>query len=329
MEPRASVTFQCRECRLTWEGAPSRTEDAPDLAHHPWRYFTSCAKCGGEVEQAPWERALMKAWVNATGPKTEEGKAATAKNLEGHPTPEEAKRTRFNAMKHGLNARVATYFPAKPDGYAFCSSCEVSRSWCAAQPACAKQTELFMLHNAAFEQRDPKKLTGIYSELQAGVFAIIQMMVQQIVADGVKIDTVVWDKDVDGNVKVAEYVDESGTRRILRDTMQANPLLNRLGELLSRTGLSLADMGMTTKVIEQNDGELGQLAADQQKQEQLTDFQKRQTEVLEKLAGAMERGRKATAHDPVLLDYNQATGEAKEVRPLPNPPPQAREGTLL
>lgn len=311
---RTSVTFQCRECRLTWEGAPARIEDAPEQPHHPWRYFTACAKCGDEVTQAPWERALMKAWVNATGPKTPEGIAATAKNLEGHPTPEEALRTRFNGMKHGLSARVATYFPAKPDGYAFCNGCEVSRSWCKAQPACTKKTELFMLHQAAFEQRDPKRLTGIYSELQAGVFAIIQMMVQQIVADGVKIETVVWDKDEDGMVKVAEYVDETGQRRILRDTMQAHPLLNRLGELLSRTGLSLADMGMTTKVIEQEDVEMGRLAGDAQAQEALSEFQQRQQAALEKLAASIERGREKTASDPVLIEYNQQTGETRTVR---------------
>ncbi len=262
------------------------------------------------MEQAPWERALQKAWLNATGPKTDEGKAATTANLAGHPTPEEAKRTRFNAMKHGLNARVATYFPSKPDGYSFCSGCTVNRAWCGEQPACVKQTEIFMLHQAAFEQRDPKRLTGIYSELQSGVFAIIQMMVQQIVADGVKIESVVWDKDVEGNVKVAEYIDETFQRRILRDNMQAHPLLSRLGELLSRTGLSLADMGMTTKVLDNQDEEMGRLAGDKAAPEQLSDYRRQQSEAMAKLAEQLDRGRKSTERDPVLLEYNQQTGEA-------------------
>jgi hypothetical protein len=58
-------------------------------------------------------------------PVTAEGKAAAAKNLEGHPTPQESRLTRFNAMKHGMEARTATYFPAKPGKYAFCEGCDV------------------------------------------------------------------------------------------------------------------------------------------------------------------------------------------------------------
>ncbi|MCW5627162.1 MAG: hypothetical protein KIT73_20765, partial [Burkholderiales bacterium] len=125
--PLSEVTFSCRQCYggRTFKASPDRVEDAPEDPVHPWRYFAACPQCGAEVEQAQYERALLKAWLNATGPRTAEGKAATAANLEGHPTAEEALRTRFNAMKHGMSARVATYFPAKPDGYAHCSGCEV------------------------------------------------------------------------------------------------------------------------------------------------------------------------------------------------------------
>lgn len=316
---RASVTFQCRGCRLTWEAAPARIEDAPEQEHHPWRYFATCANCGSEVKQAPWERALLKAWVNATGPKTPEGIAATSKNLEGHPTPEEAKRTRFNGMKHGMSARVATYFPAKPDGYAFCNGCEVSRSWCAAQVACTKKTELFMLHHAAFEQRDPKRLMGVYSELQSALFAVLQQVLQTIIADGVKIVAPQYYTDKDGTLIIADYYDDkTGEKKTIWD-IQAHPLFKPLGELLSRVGLTLADMGMTTKVIEQDEGELGKLAGDQSGQEALTEYQKRQQAVLEQLAGAIERGREKTASDPVLIEYSQASGEAKTVSLTPGP----------
>ena len=135
-KPISEITFYCLPCYRTFKAAPARVEDAPDLTYHPFTYHGNCPRCDAECEQVGWERGLMKAWANATGPRTEEGKAATATNLEGHPTKEEVQRTRFNAMKHGMSARTATYFPSKPDGYAFCATCDVDRVFCASQPAC-------------------------------------------------------------------------------------------------------------------------------------------------------------------------------------------------
>lgn len=115
-QPLDQITFHCDACYRSFKAAPRRVEDEPETEHHPFRYFAVCPRCDAECEQARFERGLIKAWASATGPRTPEGKAASAKNLEGHPTPEEALRTRFNAMKHGMAAKVATYFPAKPDG---------------------------------------------------------------------------------------------------------------------------------------------------------------------------------------------------------------------
>lgn len=223
-KPLSEITFYCQTCCSTFKGQPSRIDDAPDLTHHPFIYHGECPHCGVECEQVGWEKGLMKAWANATGPRTEEGKAATTANLEGHPTKEEAQRTRFNAMKHGLSARTATYFPAKPDGYAFCATCDVDRYFCASQPACVKKTELFMLHHAAFEQRNPKHLMGIYSDLQASVLAVVQQIIQTIVGDGVKIEAPQWFADKEtGRIIIAEYTDENGDRKIIKDIRDHEP----------------------------------------------------------------------------------------------------------
>lgn len=307
-KPPSTITFYCKPCVLTFKVEPERIEDAPEQEYHPFAYFAACPKCGTEREQAAFERNLMKAWRNATGPRTEEGKAASAANLEGHPTPDEALRTRFNAMKHGLNARTATYFPSRPDGYSFCQGCDVDRVWCSQQPACTKQTEIFLKHHAAFEQRNPKLLNGIYSDLQASVFAVIQTIVQTIIADGVKVENVVWDKDDDGNVRVAEYVDEQGQRRIIRSDVQAHPLLRQLGELLTRTGLSLTDMGMTAKMIEAEETEFGRLEESREAREGLSEFQRKQTELLAGLAEKVMRANKQTDSDPILIEYQQEGG---------------------
>lgn len=307
-QPLSEISFHCNHCAKAFKAEPARVEDDSAQEHHPYRYLAPCPTCERECEQAAWERALLKAWANSTGPRTEEGKAATAANLEGHPTPEEARRTRFNAMKHGLSARTATYFPAKPDGYDFCTACDVDRVWCKEQPACAKKTELFMLHHAAFEQRNPRHLTGIYADLQASVFAVLQQILQTIIADGVKVETVKWYTNKEGEILVAEYVDEDGKRRIVREQIIAHPLFKPLGELLSRAGLSLSDMGMTTKVIEAEEGEMGRLAQEQENRDSLNEFAQRQVAALESLVDVIDRARSAKQRDPVLIEHQSQQG---------------------
>lgn len=307
--PLDKVTFQCPSCRRTFSAAPERVEECPEQEHHPFAYFAACV-CGAEARQATYERNLMKAWANATGPKTADGKAAVAANLEGHPTPEEAKRTRFNAMKTGLYARTATYFPAKPGGYAFCDGCDVDPGWCARQPACTKKTELFMLHHAAFDQNNPKHLKGMYADLQAALFSVVQQIVQTIMADGVKIQTPEYYKKPNSEeIVIAEYVDESGTRRILMREVMAHPLFKPLGELLSRNNLSLADMGMTQKVLEDVEQDQGRLKRDEATQEALADFSRNQVKALEDLRGLMARANASRDKDPILAEFTRVNGD--------------------
>lgn len=305
--PLADVTFRCGPCRYTFSAPPARIEEAPEQEHHPFTYFARCPECGEEVAQAPWERGLLKAWACATGPRTPEGKAATAANLAGHPTPEEALRTRFNAMRHGLAAKTATYFPPKPNGYAFCKACDVDRDWCAEQPACEKQTRLFMMHTAAFEQRNPKHLMGIYADLQAAIFAVLQQILQTIVADGVKIEAPQWVYDKEAGLVIAEYIDEHGERRVIKD-IQAHPLFKPLGELLSRNNLSLADMGMTQKVIDDEEQEMGRLESQQASRELLEDFARNQSASLAALRDMMQRANAKRDADPILVEYQQQQG---------------------
>jgi hypothetical protein len=309
-QPLKEIQFYCAPCFSSFSKAPDRIEDNPDQIHHPYTYYGVCPTCSQERGQANWQKALLKAWANATGPKSEEGKAATAANLEGHPTPEEAKRTRFNAMKHGLNARIATYFPAKPDGYSFCTGCDVDRVYCKAQPACVKKIEQFMLHQAAFEQRDPKHLMGIYSELHSAIFIVVQTILQEIIADGVKIATPKWFVDKQGEIQVADYIDENGQRRVVHESVIAHPLFRPLSELLTRTGLTLADMGMTQKVIEAEEDEMGRIATTGVKQEDLNEYRERQLGQLKDMADKIQRANKKTEMDPLLIEFQNESGDA-------------------
>ncbi|WP_374537166.1 hypothetical protein [Chitinimonas taiwanensis] len=309
-QPVSDVTFQCGVCRHTFEASPNKIEDnpAPDASWHPFRYFATCPRCSyQDAGQAGWHRALMKAWVNATGPKTTEGKAATAANLIGHPTPEEALRTRFNGMKTGLHAKTATYFPSKPDGYAHCKTCDVDRGFCAEQPACVMQTRLFMTVHAAFEQRNPKLLTGIFGGMQAAMVAIVQQMLQTILADGVKIEAPQWYTDKEGVLHVAQYTDEVGEKQILKE-INAHPLLKPLGEFLTRNNMSLSDLAMTPKVIEEAEESLGRLKTDDVKQEALLEFAQRQATAVQDLKELMNKARANKARDPVVIEHVRENG---------------------
>ena len=203
------VHFHCRECDHRFDAAPARVEDAPEDPWHPWRYFAPCKACGTEATQGTQARHLLKLWASATGPKTAEGKARSAANLEGHPTPEEAQRTRFNALKHGLNARVATYWPARPGSYPQCTSCELLYNGCSTGQACQKKTELFLRHHIAFETGDPQLLGELRADLHANLTAIINDLLLSVISDGARLRTPEWYYDKEGGFHLAQYTDEA------------------------------------------------------------------------------------------------------------------------
>lgn len=309
----SEVTFRCAKTgHGAFKASPARVDPDPDDAVHPWQYFAPCPYCEEECPQAHWERSLMKAWQNATGPTSEEGKAASAENLVGHPTKEESLRTRFNAMKHGASAKVATYFPAKPDGYPMCATCDVDRYFCSQQPCCTKQTQNFMLHHAAFEQRKPGMLTEMYSGMQAAVFSILQQIIQTIIADGVKLTRPVFHFDEKGALSLAIYTDEDGERKTIID-VAAHPLLKSMSDLLIKNNLSLADMGMTNKVIEADDLMPGQVSRSAAPLISDDEYRRQQLAALQALGDKVMRSNKLTSADPILVEFGRENGIVNDV----------------
>ena len=307
-QPLREINFRCPGCQARFKAVPGTVTPAPELEGHPFRYTALCPECGAEAPQAAWERNIMQAWAKATGPRTPEGKAASAANLEGHPTAEETLRTRFNAMQHGLNARTATYFPAKPGKYAACSNCEVDKEWCRQQVACTKQTGLFMLHHAAFEQRNPKVLQGMYADLQSAIFSVLQQILQTIIADGAKITTPERYTDKDGKLCFVRYFDEHTLQERQIMNIEAHPLFRPLGELLTRANLSLSDMGMTAKIVEDDEQQLGRLTTTAQTASDLAEFSRNQSASMAALRDQVERAQIASRRDPILIEHQQQGG---------------------
>lgn len=304
------VNFRCAECKATFEAVPDLVEPDAAAEHHPFRYFATCPTCAAENQpQVSWERALMKAHQFSTGPKSAEGIKATAENLKGHPTPDEALRTRFNGMKHGLSARVATYFPAKPDKYAFCARCEVDRTWCGQQSACVKQTEIFMLHHAAFEQRDPKVLGRIHADLQASLTATLQMCIQEVLGDGVIIKQPRVELDREGTPVTLTYLGADGKRQYIWN-YQSHPAFKPITELISRLGLSMSDLGMTPRAAEgEEDAALGRLQMDADTRETLASFGERMLLATQNAKALISQAQANTRADPVLVEHRAQGGD--------------------
>ncbi len=293
-KPKHTVNFRCVPCRRSFAAAPLRVEDAPELPWHPFRYFHRCETCGGEVEQAAWERALFKAWTKATGPRTPEGKARSAANIEGHPTPDEALITRFNRMKHGLFAKTAKFFPARPGRYPQCDGCEHlsdfdrKESECVRHHACLKQVQLFMRYDAAFAAKDPSLLVEMQAQRHAAIQTIIDQMILTIAQDGgPRMKTVDWYYDKDGTFHLAKWTDEDGVEHQIYKH-EEHVLLKRLIEYVSKNSMTLADMGMTPKVQEDQNMMKGFLDSESSSREEANEYRRRIEEQQQKLLELVE-----------------------------------------
>jgi len=304
-KPLTEVAFYCAPCKNKFKGEPDETVPAPEKTWHPYDYWSYCEQCGTRIPQANWEKGSLKARSMATGPKTKEGKAASSTNLVGHPTPEEAKITRFNALKHGLYAKVAKYFPAIVGKYPECQSCEHEKTQICKTKfnACLKKTELFMKFQLAFDKDDPAILRDLMAENQAALMGIYSQMLMTVAGEGVMTHQpkVVLDKE--GNPTALTYRDSDGVDQPVLDS-KAHPLLKVITDMVAKNQVSLGDMNMTYKAQEQAATLKGYLDKEDDDRETTREFQDRQTKSVEQLRGLLERSQERTARDPVLIEHS-------------------------
>ena len=284
LRPKNDITFKCDGCSHIWDGEPEKVDDAPELSH-PYRYYASCPKCADVSQQIPWQRGLFSSYVKSTGPKTSIGKAKSAANLEGHPTAEEAQRTRFNAMKH------------------------VDRDYCAAQPACIRRTELFMRHMIAIQSGDTGVLKEMHAVQQANLASMFDDMLISVISEGVLLKTPAYSFDKDGGFHLAKYKDPETGENIQIMDAKANPLLKHVFDLMSKNNYSLADLGMTNKVQAAQETEMGRLHQEEVEKIDAGEFKRKQQETLENLQSLIAKSRDRKERDPVLIEYNEQNGD--------------------
>lgn len=283
LTPLVTTHFRCCNDHR-FEGAPDRVDDEINWEWHPFRYFKKCPQCGEEAEQDGRYRGLLKAWANSTGPKTDAGKKNSAANLVGHPTATEALKTRFNAITHGLTAEVANYYPAKPGRYDRCETCDYFGNECIQNPptthknplACLSKVELFMKHRMSFDSGDAGLLSTMRSDMQAGLWAIINDMMLDITQKGVSIVTPQWKINPQtGAISVGSFADpKTGEKKTINE-VRANPLLKILIDFVSKNNLSLEDMNMTPKAQTDNNLIAGYLDDESETREEAKDYRDR------------------------------------------------------
>lgn len=307
MSEITDVAFQCRPCRHTWEGQPARIAgDGDDPLQLD--YYAPCPKCGAETRQAFWQKGLWAAEGKRCGPTTAAGKARCAENL-ANMTPEQKHRSKYNNVKHGRYLKAMTPLPAKPDGYQWCVSCEIERSYCAVQPVCLLKAGHFVLVRAAFEQKKPELMNGIFSEAHGMSLLVLREMLLSVLHTGVAREIPKTVIDREGMTRVLEVFDKDGN---LSPVMQqeVNQLLRVIPDWISRMGLSLADLSMTPKVHEDSDAALGKLKETEDQREEQAAFAARQAKALEDLGALLQRAGSAREKDPVLLDYRAQGGNS-------------------
>ncbi len=315
LDPLQTVDFRCEDCGERFTSPPATTEPDDSRPWHPWYYTAPCPKCGEPItNQCPQQRGLLKAWAHATGPRTPEGLANSASNLDGHPTPEETKITRMNSLKHGGYANTVSYFPSRPGKYAACDVCDYLDDVCIPDPpthhdnprACLKKAEIFMRHQIAFDTGDPALLTSMRAETQAGVQAIIDEMILQISQDGgPRIKEIVWYHDKDGGFHLAKYDDDKSGGKVQIYEIKAHPLLKTLIDFISKNSLTLSDMGMTPKVHNENELLAGNLHNENLARQDSLEFREQQKQLMNQLKDQITRSQESTKNDPALLEYNQ------------------------
>jgi len=306
-DPYSEVSFVCPNCRHGFVAEPGRTETASEQSH-PWNYFAECPACDFEAKQAGWEKGLMQSYGKHTGPKTKEGLETSAANLAGHPTVEAQQRIRFNAMKHGMSARVAKFFPARPGKYPHCQNCAYTIGCGVNSDWCQRRVEPFMRLHMAVENDDPSILMAMLADNQAGMQALIEDMILTIAQDGVSLKVPKMYYDKDGRCHVFKYIDSETNEEVIIQETSAHPLLGKLIDYISKNNLTLADMALTAKGQRDDETLKGNISEDQQSQESLEQFQARQTDALENIKGLIENSQKKIKTDPVLLEH-QASGE--------------------
>lgn len=279
--------------------AVERIEDRPDQEIHPFEYFATCPTCKTEIPEHPSIKNLYKAWLHATGTKSPE---ISSKNL---PSPDSPRR-KFNALKSGLFAKKAKYFPAKVGRYPECDGCEHSNE-CEEIGICLQISKLKMMVTHAFDTKDPGQLQPLFQETQADFFVLLRRLFSHVFKHGEILEAPVWHGMKSGYTMVKFKDPVTGKKRQLMQ-YELHPAVRAIFEMLQKNALSLADLNLTPKTEAEHSATMGHLRLAENERESLQEHRSKMVDTtrtfLEAMAGAGSQRR----NDPIYLEHQEENG---------------------
>lgn len=218
-------------------------------------------------------------------------------------------------MTHGLTAKVATYYPARPGKYPHCTGCQYLQDKdCEDYGGCLTRTEILLRHLMAYEAGDPRLLQDMNAERQGHIAALADDMILAIIRDGgPRLMSPEWYHDKEGGFHLARYKDPETGEIVQLHRYEQHPMLKPLMDVIAKNGMTLTDHGMTPKVQDDQSILEGHLADEGGDRETALEASNRQADAMEKLVGMIERSRDQIATDPILLEHEAIDGEAQVV----------------
>lgn len=251
MPDKSYKYFYCKPCKLAWKTEEFHTDGAEISALCP-----VCEHPALECTHSTYNLART-AWQNATGPKTEEGKARVA----------------LNSWKTGEYAtKIRIMAPAKFEKYPWCLDCE-DREPCKSKliKYCPRDLETTAKFVAAYKNGDVNDLREEAGLANAQVWKVFSMMIHQIIEKGVMYKVVKFDSE--GN-EITTY--------------EKNQLVKELPAYLASLGMSADQQVMTPKAAEQKEALEGRIKQEQIDQEEEIVVRKRAADELAKMRKLLE-----------------------------------------
>jgi len=274
MSEKTEKTFYCHDRghqRYVW--GSKDYEEGDDGAD-----YAKCPICRKPTREVPDRyRSLYKGWMNATGPKTQEGK----------------NRVRLNGYKTGEHTTVVHLLaPALPGKFPTCEGCEY-REPCENEPYtwCPVNVGPMLRFLKAYQEGSVGDLKDFAGLNQARVFQILQMMFQQIQKHGVLVPKEILHKDgKDGSQK--ETIE-----------WQANPLLERVLSYLQALGHTAEQQVMTPAKAQDEQNFIGYLQMEGQRTEAIEERLQKNLIAMQELKGKIQLAKLQRAQDEAMLRH--------------------------